>query len=85
LISSEIQEQLFEQKHFWLRVRIIKMQKNLILNENEVMDYLKEINYENGVLEVSMKNNQTFGKLKKKLCKRFCLEVDTVLINEEKR
>jgi hypothetical protein len=32
-----------------------------------------------------MKNYQTFGELKKKTLKRFCLSMDTVLIDEEKR
>jgi hypothetical protein len=63
-----------------------------MLNDNEVMGYLmekkivfKRNNYGNGVLEVSMKNYQSFGKLKKKFCKRYCLGIDIVITDEEKR
>jgi hypothetical protein len=46
---------------------------------------MKKIYYNNGIIEVSVKNYQTFEKLKKKLCSRFCLGLDTVLVDEEKR
>jgi hypothetical protein len=46
---------------------------------------IRQINYGNGKYEICMKNYQTFGKLKKKLCEKYCLGMNIGVADEEKR
>jgi hypothetical protein len=46
---------------------------------------VKKINYDNGSIEINMKNYQSVGKLKKKLRRKFCLGMDTFIADQEGR
>jgi hypothetical protein len=53
-----------------------------MVNGKKMLEYLIErrmlirnIRYENEVSELNVKNYQSFGELKKKLCKKYCLRM----------
>jgi hypothetical protein len=45
----------------------------------------KKFNYKNGAVEMSIENHQTIDKLKKKLCKCYCLDMNIIIMDVERR
>jgi hypothetical protein len=44
-----------------------------------------KLKYENGEIDINVKYYQTIEGLKRKFCKKYCLEKDLILTDEEKR